>query len=141
MGIFDGIMQGLGQQAANAVASKMGIDPSMAQAAIGALTQAHSQPGNTVTQASQQTGISPDVLSQIVEQVGGTGGLGALAGALTGAGGPVQDPNEPEAAAPASGGLGGILESLGGLQGAASMLDRDGDGNPLNDLAGMLGKK
>lgn len=141
MGIFDGIMEGLQQQAAGAIASKMGIDPSMAQAAIGALTKAHSQHGNTVTQASQETGISPDILAQIVKQVGGTGGLGALAGALTGAGGPVQDPTEPDAAAPEGGGLGGILASLGGLQGAASMLDRDGDGNPLNDLAGMLGKK
>lgn len=140
MGIFDGIVQGLGQQAANAIASKMGIDPSMAQAAIGALTQAHGQPGNTVEQASQQSGLSPDVLSQIVEQVGGTGGLGALAGALTGAGGPVQDPSQPDAQAP-EGGLGGILSSLGGLQGAASMLDRDGDGNPLNDIVGMFGKK
>jgi hypothetical protein len=140
MGIFDGIMQGLEQQAASAIAAKIGIDPSMAQSAIGALTQAHSQPGNTVTQAAQQSGISNDILSQIVSQVGGTGGLGALAGALTGAGGPVQDPSQPDAEAPAGGGLGGILASLGGLQGAASMLDRDGDGNPLNDLTGMLGK-
>jgi hypothetical protein len=140
MGIFDGIMQGLEQQAASAIAAKMGIDPAMAQVAIGALTQAHSQPGDTVGQAAQQSGLSPDILAQIVKQVGGTGGLGALAGALTGAGGPVQDPSQPDAQAP-EGGLGGILASLGGLQGAASMLDRDGDGNPLNDLAGMLGKQ
>jgi len=140
MGIFDGIMQGLGQQAASAIASKMGIDPSMAQAAIGALTQAHGQQGDTVTQAAEQSGISPDILSQIVNQVGGTGGLGALTGALTGAGGPVQDPSQPDAQAP-EGGLGGILSSLGGLQGAASMLDRDGDGHPPNDPPGMPGQK
>ncbi len=141
MGIFDGIIQGLEQQAAGAIAAKMGIDPSMATAAIGALTKAHGQPGNTVDQAAQQSGISPDILSQIVSQVGGTGGLGSLAGALSGAGAPVQDPSQPDAPAPAGGGLGGILSSLGGLGGVASMLDRDGDGNPLNDLAGMLGKK
>jgi hypothetical protein len=141
MGIFDGIVQGLEQQAGAAIAAKLGIDPAMAQAAIGALTQSHSQPGNTVTQAAQNSGIAPDVLSQIVEQVGGVGGLGALAGALTGAGGPLQDPSQPQAQAPAEGGLGGILAGLGGLGGVASMLDRDGDGNPLDDLAGMLGKQ
>lgn len=141
MGIFDGIVQGLEQQAGTAIAEKLGIDPAMAQAAIGALTQAHGQPGNTIEQASQQCGVSPDVLSQIVEQVGGTGGLGSLAGALTGAGGPVQDPSQPEAQAPEGGGLGGILAGLGGLGGVASMLDRDGDGNPLDDVAAMFGKK
>jgi hypothetical protein len=144
MGIFDSVIQGLEQQAAGAIAAKMGIDPSMAQAAIGALTQAHGQQGNTVATAAQNSGLSPDVLSQIVTQCGGAGGLGALAGALTGAGGPVQDPSDPQAQAPAGGGLGGILSGLGGaggLAGMASMLDRDGDGNPLNDLAGMLGKQ
>ncbi|MDE2597866.1 MAG: hypothetical protein KGL44_13410 [Sphingomonadales bacterium] len=141
MGIFDGIAGALEQQAAGAIAAKMGIDPSLAQSAIGALVQNHSQPGNTVDQAAQQTGISPDILGQIMNQVGGVGGLGALAGALTGAGGPVQDPSAPQAEAPAGGGLGGILAGLGGLSGVASMLDRDGDGNPLNDIAGMLGKQ
>ena len=141
MGIFDSVIQGLETQAASAVAAKLGLDPSMAQAAIGALTQAHGQPGDTVGQAAQQSGLSPDILSQVMNQCGGVGGLGALAGALTGAGGPVQDPSQPQAQAPAGGGLGGILSSLGGLSGAASMLDRDGDGNPLNDLAGMLGKQ
>ena len=141
MGIFDGIAGALQQQAAAAIASKMGIDPSIAATAIGALTQNHSQQCDTVQQSAQQTGISPDILSQIVSQVGGTGGLGALAGALTGAGAPVADPTAPQAEAPAGGGLGGILSSLGGLSGVASMLDRDGDGNPLDDIAGMFAKQ
>lgn len=137
MGIFDGIVQSLEQQAAAAVAQKMGIDPSLAQVAIGALTQNHPQPGDTIQQSAQQTGIAPDVLSQIVGQIGGESGLGALASALGGAA------SQGQAASPAAqaGGLGGILSGLGGLGGVASMLDRDGDGNPLNDVVGMLGKQ
>ena len=52
--------------------------------------------------------------------------------------------------APASGGLGDVLQqeaqeaqkkAPGGLGGLIAMLDRDGDGNPLNDLARMAGGK
>ncbi len=46
------------------------------------------------------------------------------------------------------GGLGGLLGGLlggggggGGMGGLAAMLDRDGDGNPLDDVLGMLGKR
>lgn len=51
--------------------------------------------------------------------------------------------------APASGGLGGLLGGLlggragggqSGLGGLASMLDINGDGNPLDDILGMTGK-
>jgi hypothetical protein len=136
MGMFDGVVQSLEAQAAAAVAAKMGIDPSMAQIAIGALTKNHAAPGDTVQQSAQDTGIAPDVLSQIVGHIGGEGGLGALVGALGGTGA-----QGGGAQAAPEGGLGGILASLGGLSGVASMLDRDGDGNPLNDIAGMFGKK
>jgi hypothetical protein len=49
-------------------------------------------------------------LTGIVEQLGGEGALGQLSGLLKG---------NPQAA--------GIIQ----------MLDRDGDGNPLNDLGGL----
>ena len=137
MGIFDGIGGSLQEQAAKAIAAKMGIDPSMAEMAIGALTKNHPAPVDTIQQSAQDTGISSDILSQIVGQIGGEGGLGALVGALGGAA-PGQE-QQQEAAS--EGGLGGILAGLGGMSGIAKMLDRDGDGNPLNDLAGMLGKK
>ena len=134
MGLFDGIAGSLETQAAEAIAAKMGIDPSLAAMAIGALTKNHPVPGDTVQQSADQTGIAPDMLNQILGQIGGEGGLGALVGAL-GSGGAAQGGG----AAPATGGLGGILAGLGGMSGVASMLDRDGDGNPLNDLAGMAG--
>jgi hypothetical protein len=64
---------------------------------------------------------------------------------MTGAGAPVQDPNLPDAPAPAGGGLGGILAGLGGLGGVAAAIDRDGDGNPMDEIAdiagGLFGKK
>jgi hypothetical protein len=50
---------------------------------------------------------------------------------------------------PAAGGLGGLLGGLlggqgkpggGGLGGIMAMLDTDGDGNPLDDIMGMMGK-
>jgi hypothetical protein len=145
MGIFDGVVQGLEQQAASAIAAKLGLDTSMAPLAIGALAKNHASAGNTVEQAAEQTGISPDILTQIVSQVGGTGGLGALVGAMTGAGAPVQDPHLPDAPVPAGGGLGGILAGMGGLGGIASAIDQDGDGNPMDEIAdiagGLFGKK
>lgn len=52
---------------------------------------------------------------------GGLGGLGGLLGGLLGGGGGASQ------GAPASGGL-------------ASMLDLNGDGNPLDDIMGMIGK-
>ena len=90
--------------------------------------------------ASEQTGIDPALLKKmlpilamlvagyIAKQSGGGegGGLGGLIGGILGGalGGGGQT-------APASG---------GGLGGLASMLDFDGDGNPLDDIIGMAGK-
>lgn len=56
---------------------------------------------------------------------GGLGGmLGGLVGSLTGGGG----------------GGGQAAGATGGLGGLGSMLDMDGDGNPLNDIIGMAGR-
>jgi hypothetical protein len=87
--------------------------------------------------ASAQTGIDPSLLKKMLPilamlvagymaKQGGAaqgegGGLGGLLGGLLGSG---------QQAAPASGGLGGL----------GSLLDMDGDGNPLDDIIGMAGK-
>ena len=101
--------------------------------------------------AAGQTGLDSGLLKQMLpilammvagymakqgggQQQGG-GGLGDLiGGALGGSGG-------------SSGGLGGLLGSVlgggGGGQaagGLGSLLDLDGDGNPLDDIIGMAGK-
>jgi hypothetical protein len=86
--------------------------------------------------AAEQTGLDPSLLKQMLpilamlaagymaKQGGGQaseggGGLGGLLGGLLGGGG--------QAAPSAAGGLG-------------SLLDMDGDGNPLDDIIGMAGK-
>ncbi|MEP2989310.1 MAG: DUF937 domain-containing protein [Parasphingorhabdus sp.] len=85
--------------------------------------------------AEQQTGISGDLLKKMLPVVAmmvagymakqggdssGGGGLGGLIGGL----------------------LGGSGQSSGGgaLGGLGSLLDLDGDGNPLDDIIGMAGK-
>ncbi len=119
MGIFDSILGQVGQHAdVGNLATKLGISPELAEKAIAALGQSHAEPGDTVAGAAAKTGLDSGVLSKIVEQIGGEGSLGQYAQAL-------QD--NPTA------------------KGLLGMLDRDGDGNPLNDLAGLasglFGKK
>lgn len=120
MSLLDGILKNIGgapDDVAN-LAEKVGIDPAMAEKAIATLGQTHQMQGDTVELASAKTGLDTGVLSQIVEQIGGEGSLGTFANAIQG-------------------------DSK--LAGLASMLDRDGDGNPIDDIAdmakGLFGKK
>ncbi len=100
----------------------------------------------TVAQnAAARTGLSPDLLKKMLPMLGMlVAGYMAKQG---GAGAPVQ-------AAPKSGGLagalGGLLKGGGGaagrksgagrVGGLASMLDMNGDGNPLDDIMRLAGK-
>ena len=118
MSILDGILKNIGgapDDVAN-LAAKVGIDPKMAEKAIATLGQTHQMQGDTVELAAAKTGLDAGTLSQIVEQIGGEGSLTEFAGAIK---------NDP----------GSFM----------NILDRDGDGNPLNDIAGMakglFGKK
>ncbi|WP_340586732.1 hypothetical protein [Erythrobacter alti] len=118
MSLLDGILRNIGgapDDVAN-LAEKVGIDPAMAEKAIATLGQTHQMQGDTVELASAKTGLDSGVLSQIVEQIGGEGSLTQFASA--------------------------IKDDPGSLMG---ILDKDGDGNPLNDIAGMasglFGKK
>jgi hypothetical protein len=105
--------------------------------------------------ASEQTGIDSSMLKKMLpllamlvagylaKQGGseqGGGGLGGLIGSVLGGG-----------QSAGGGGLGGVLGSVlgggqqaapagGGLGGLGSLLDMDGDGNPLDDIIGMAGK-
>ena len=110
MGIFDSILGQVSEHAdVGNMASKLGISPEIAEKAIAALGQSHGEPGDTIAAASAKTGLDAGMLGQIVQQIGGEGSLGQYADML----------KSPQAA--------GIL----------GMLDRDGDGNPLNDVLGM----
>lgn len=113
MSLLDGL---LGQVTQNVdianLAAKVGIDPAMAEKAVAALGAAHTAPEDTVTLAAEKTGLDPSILSQIVGHIGGEGSLGQFAS---------------------------LLQGNAGLSSITGMLDKDGDGNPLNDLAGMAG--
>lgn len=113
MSMLDGILRNIAgspDDVAN-LAEKVGIDPAVAERAIATLGQTHQMQGDTVELASARTGLDTSVLSQIVQQIGGEGSLGEFANAIK---------NDPS--------------SLMGI------LDQDGDGNPLDDIAGMAGK-
>ncbi|MFT4026184.1 MAG: DUF937 domain-containing protein [Novosphingobium sp.] len=89
-------------------------------------------------QAAQTTGIDSAILKQVLPllAMAVAGYLARQAGNQSQAGGAEQ-----------GGGLGGILGQVlggggaaGGPGGLGSMLDLNGDGNPLDDIIGMMGK-
>ncbi len=112
MSIFDSL---LGQVTSNIdiknLAAKVGIDPSMAENAIAALAAGHHSPNDTVATAAASTGIDSGILQQIVGHIGDEGSLGNFASM--------------------------VGQSPDALKMVTGFLDKDGDGNPLNDLAGM----
>ena len=111
MSILNSIFSQFGQNVdVGNMAEKLGIDPSLAEKAIAALGQSHQEPGDTIAGAAAKTGLDNGVLSQIIEQIGGEGSLGEFARALK---------DNPQAS--------GLL----------GMLDRDGDGNPIDDITDM----
>jgi hypothetical protein len=93
MSILDTIMGAVGgsagqaieQRVAGMIADKMGIDPSMAKMAIDALAKNHTLPNDTVSTAAQETGVSGDIMSQILGHIGGEGALGSLVSQMGGA--------------------------------------------------------
>lgn len=121
MGLLDGILGQLGgggaggmeNMAIDAIAQKFGIPPALAETAVAALAHQHSQPGDTVASAAEQTGIDPSTMGQIADHLGGEGGLGQIAGALQ---------NNPDLLNSITGMLGGQGGGLGGLAGIAGSL-------------------
>lgn len=112
--------------------------------------------------AAEQTGVDSSLLKKMLpilamlvagylaKQSGGEqgGGLGGLIGGILGGG-------QESGGGGLGGGLGGMLGNVlggalgggqqaapagGGLGGLGSLLDMDGDGNPLDDIIGMAGK-
>jgi hypothetical protein len=115
------------------LAGKFGLDPNLAQGALGQLLPQIADPGvdnaAAVANVAGRTGLDAGALGamlpmllQAVQGAGGQAGGGVLGQLMAGLGGGNQ-------------GAGGMLGQVAG------MLDRDGDGNPLNDIMGMFGKK
>ncbi len=134
MGMLDDLLaQAGGNVDIGALASKFGVDPGMAQDALGQLLPQIADPGvdngEAAAAVAGKTGLDAGALMAMLPQ---------LLAAVQGGGGAAQ-----------GGVLGQLVSGLQGGQGAgggmlgqvAGMLDRDGDGNPLNDIMGMLGKK
>ncbi len=109
MSMLDGI---LGQVTQNVdianLAAKVGLSPEHIESAVQALAKFHPMDVDTAEGASAATGLPTDKLQEIIGHIGGEGALGQFASLLQGQGG-------------------SLLGSL----------DKDGDGNPLNDIAGM----
>lgn len=112
------------------LAGKAGLDPAIVQGALGQLLPQIADPGvnnaQAVAEVASSTGLNAGALGallpQLLQAVQGAGGQGgALEQVMAGLNG--------------GGGAGGLLGQVGG------MLDRDGDGNPINDIIGMFGKK
>lgn len=121
MSMLDGILGQITQNVDIAnLAAKVGLSPEHAETAVTALAKAHPVEGDTAETAAAQTGLPLEKLQEIIGHIGGEGALGQFASMLQSQGG-------------------GILGSVTG------MLDRDGDGNPINDLtnlaSGFLGGK
>lgn len=114
MSILDSILQQIAGSPDTVVqvAATVGIDPALAEKAVAALGASHAEPGDTVESAAGKSGIDAGVLGQVMAQLGGDNALGQIAGKL------------------------GSNPQLSGIMG---MLDRDGDGNPVNDIAGIAG--
>ena len=140
-----GMVQGIG--GGGLLDSVLGAGPSNVDAGNNVLGQIFGTKDTSravAADASTKSGVSGDLLKKMLplvammvagymaKQAGGGdqqtargGGLGGMLGSVLGGmmGGGQQ-------AAPAAGGLGGL----------ASMLDMDGDGNPLDDIMGMAAK-
>jgi hypothetical protein len=108
--MLDGILGQLGGADIGGLAEKFGLPPEMAEKAVAALGQSHAEPGDTIAGAAAKTGLDPATLSQMAQQLGGEGGLGKLSE---------------------------LIQGNPALSGLTGMLDRDGDGNPINDVLGM----
>jgi hypothetical protein len=134
MGMLDDLLaQAGGSVDVAGMASQFGLDPAMVQGALGQLLPQIADPAVSnaaaVSQVAGQSGLDAGALGamlpQLLQAVQGAGGTGgALAQLMAGLGGGTA----------AAGGAAGMMSQVAG------MLDRDGDGNPINDIMGMFSK-
>jgi hypothetical protein len=111
MSLFDSILKQVGGNLdIGGIAGKFGLDPAMAEQVVQALGVSHAEEGDTIQGAAAKTGLDAATLEKITAHLGGEGGLGQISG---------------------------LLQDNPTLSKLAGMLDRDGDGNPLDDVAAM----
>ncbi|WP_310474141.1 hypothetical protein [Sandarakinorhabdus sp.] len=136
MGMLDELLSQAGGQIDIAgLAGKAGLDPGMVKGALDQLLPQIADPGvnnaAAVADVANKSGLDAGALGSLLPQL-----VQAAQQAAQGAGGAGGVLEQVMA------GLGGNAGGAGGMLGqVAGMLDRDGDGNPINDIMGMLGKK
>ena len=138
MSIFDQLTEQVQGLDLNAIAQRVGLSQEQVIAGARALLPQIADPAvdnqQATTDASTQTGIDANQLSALVpalleqaRNLGASGGPFAILVQGRGGGG-VPDAAQ---AAPAAGG-GSFLDQI------KNAVDRDGDGNPINDLTNLL---
>lgn len=114
MGLLDGLLGSAGSIDLDSLAKQVGLSPedlkSGGEAMLGKLAGGGATAGEAAASAAAQTGLPLDKLEAL---------LPALASQF------------------GEGGVEGLLGKLGGAGGLLGGLDRDGDGNPINDIAGI----
>ncbi len=146
-----GLLEGLGQLGGGALAQNViadgPTDAAPGNQILGSIFGSKDVSRTVAANAGAQTGVDPGLLRQMLPLL-----TMLAAGYMALGSGAAAQPAAPAAAEPESGGLGGMLGGLlGGLGGGGSaqvggatggglgsMLDLDGDGNPLDDLLGMV---
>jgi hypothetical protein len=153
MSIFDQLVAQAQGLDLGAIAQRVGLTPDQVAAGARALLPHIADPATdnhqATTQVAAQTGIDASQLSAMVpalleqaRSLGASGGPFASVLAGLGGGTPAAAPVAPaaapaEAAAPAA--PAAAEESL--VSKISHAVDRDGDGNPINDILGMLGRR
>ena len=148
MSLFDQLLQQAQGLDLGAVGQRVGLTPDQVAAAGRALLPQIANPNvdnhQATAEVAAQTGIDHSQLSAMVpailEQAKGLGASGGpFASILAGLGGGAPaDPNAaPAAPAPAPAEAAAGSESL--FDKLKHAVDRDGDGNPLNDIMNTLG--
>ena len=145
MSLFDELVQQARGIDLAAVAQQVGLTPDQVTAGARALLPQIADPNVDNQQATAdvaaQTGIGTTQLSAmlpaLLEQARTLGASGGpFASVLAGLGGNAAAPaDEPPAAAAAATGEDSLLGKIG------KAVDRDGDGNPVNDIMNLLGRR
>lgn len=90
MGMFDDVMRQMGGLDLNAVATNVGLPEGQIDTLLHALAAERDEPGDTVEGAAARTGLSPDIIRQVLAHLGGEDGL-AKVGDLLGSSGGLDD--------------------------------------------------
>ncbi|MDB5737707.1 MAG: hypothetical protein JWO65_1375 [Sphingomonas bacterium] len=112
MSLFDSLMGKAGSIDLGALAAQVGLDPEQlktgGESLLAKLASGDHDATSATVATAAETGISVDKLQALLPALSGAIGEGGL-----------------------EGGLSGLAGKLGG------MLDKDGDGSPINDIAGF----